>query len=316
MAGPLDDLDEVLRIAVQTTEALVCAHQRGVIHRDIKPANILLEGAEQRVKVTDFGLARFAADPRLTASGLVAGTPEYMAPEQAADEEVTVRSDLFSLGVVLYVMLTGQSPFRGQNTLSTLRRLCTDIPPSPVEVNPDTPPWLNSLTERLLSKSPGDRPISAEAVLRELRQHTGSTSPPETVPTAAAERTGSDTETRRQRHRSPRARFGWRWPVSPCWWPVWLGGAPWKAEDMPADVGGQAEPAPRTAAGFYVADRAEPFADLGAAIEAGGPWQHHRGGQRRTVFGHGLRFAKQGRNHSSRSRISSRVSRPLARAAQ
>ncbi|MGL5098171.1 MAG: serine/threonine-protein kinase, partial [Planctomycetia bacterium] len=103
--GPLD-LAEVLRIGRQVAESLAAAHDRGLVHRDVKPANILLEnGLEQKVKITDFGLARAADDASLTQSGVVAGTPLYMAPEQARGDAVDPRTDLFSLGSVLYTMV-------------------------------------------------------------------------------------------------------------------------------------------------------------------------------------------------------------------
>ena len=107
---------EILRIGLQTAEGLAAAHKQGLVHRDVKPANILLENGVERVKITDFGLARAADDASLTQSGTVAGTPTYMSPEQANGDAVDHRSDLFSLGTVLYAMCTGHSPFRGNNT--------------------------------------------------------------------------------------------------------------------------------------------------------------------------------------------------------
>src|SRR5262249_6068127 len=105
--GPLE-LHEILRIGMQTASGLAAAHAQGLIHRDIKPANILLENGVERVKVTDFGLARAAVDASLTQSGVVAGTPHYMSPEQARGDAVDQRTDLFSLGSVLYAMCTGR----------------------------------------------------------------------------------------------------------------------------------------------------------------------------------------------------------------
>src|SRR5262245_18041079 len=103
---------EILRVGMQTAAGLAAAHAQGQIHRDIKPANILLENGVERVKITDFGLARTADDASLTQSGVVAGTPQYMAPEQASGEAADYRSDLFSLGSVMYAMCTGRPPFR------------------------------------------------------------------------------------------------------------------------------------------------------------------------------------------------------------
>src|SRR5205807_5419030 len=120
--GPLD-VREVLRIGLQTAAGLAAAHKQGLIHRDIKPANILLENGVERVKITDFGLARAADDASLTQSGVVSGTPQYMAPEQARGEALDGRADLFSLGSVLYFMCTGRPPFRATESMAVLKRV-------------------------------------------------------------------------------------------------------------------------------------------------------------------------------------------------
>src|SRR5437879_12467371 len=103
---------------MQIAEGLAAAHKQGLVHRDIKPANIRLENGVERVKITDFGLARAVDDASLTQSGVVAGTPMYMSPEQAEGLAVDHRSDLFSLGTVLYVMCTGRPPFRATGTMA------------------------------------------------------------------------------------------------------------------------------------------------------------------------------------------------------
>ena len=113
---------------MQIAAGLAAAHAQGLIHRDIKPANILLENGVERVKITDFGLARAADDASLTQSGVIAGTPQYMAPEQARGEPVDHRADLFSLGSVLYAMCTGRPPFRAGGTMAVLKRVCEDTP--------------------------------------------------------------------------------------------------------------------------------------------------------------------------------------------
>src|SRR5262249_62383738 len=118
--GPLEP-GEVVRIGLQTASALAAAHAHGLIHRDVKPANILLEGGA-KVKITDFGLARTADDVQLTQNGVVAGTPEYMAPEQARGQAVDHRADLFILGSVLYACCTGAPPFRAPTALAVLRQ--------------------------------------------------------------------------------------------------------------------------------------------------------------------------------------------------
>src|SRR5205085_4559466 len=129
-AGLLE-VTEVVRIGMQTAAGLAAAHAQGLIHRDIKPANLLLENGLARVKITDFGLARSIDDVQLTQNGVVTGTPEYMAPEQARGEPVDHRADLFSLGSVLYAMCIGVPPFRGSTTLAVLRQV-SDQEPTPI----------------------------------------------------------------------------------------------------------------------------------------------------------------------------------------
>lgn len=161
---------EIVRIGRQVASGLAAAHERGMIHRDIKPGNILLEKGTDRVKITDFGLARAAEDLRLTRSGMVAGTPLYMAPEQARGEELDHRADLFSLGVVLYEMATGAPPFVGPTPLAVLRRL-SDEPHRPLaEAAPDLPEWLSEVIDRLLEKRPEDRFQTAREVAQLLEE--------------------------------------------------------------------------------------------------------------------------------------------------
>jgi serine/threonine protein kinase len=155
---------EAVRIAWQTACGLAAAHARGVVHRDVKPANILLEGADERVKLTDFGLAWMGDDARLTQAGVAAGTPEYMAPEQARGEPVDHRADLFSLGGVLYALCTGVPPFRGATALAVLRKVNDEAPPPLRRLNPAAPAWLEALTARLLDKDPARRLQSAGQV--------------------------------------------------------------------------------------------------------------------------------------------------------
>jgi len=168
--GPLE-LTEILRIGIQTASGLAAAHGQGIVHRDIKPANILLEEGVQRVKITDFGLARAMDDASLTQSGFVAGSPLYMAPEQARGEALDHRADLFSLGSVLYTMCTGRPPFRAANTLAVLRRVSEDTPRPIRETNPEIPDWLAALIEKLMAKQPAERYQSANEVVEQLGQH-------------------------------------------------------------------------------------------------------------------------------------------------
>jgi serine/threonine-protein kinase len=158
------ELAEVLRIGLQTARGLAAAHAQGLVHRDIKPANILLENGVQRVRITDFGLARAIDDASQTQSGFIAGTPQYMAPEQARGEPVDTRADLFSLGSVMYAMCAGHSPFRAETTLAVLRRICEDRPRDLRQINPAVPAWLVRIIERLLAKDPADRFQSATEV--------------------------------------------------------------------------------------------------------------------------------------------------------
>jgi eukaryotic-like serine/threonine-protein kinase len=151
--GPLP-VREAVRIALATAAGLAGAHANGLIHRDIKPANILIEHGTGRVLLTDFGLARLTEDVKLTQTGFVAGTPLYMSPEQAHGEEVDHRSDLFSLGSVLYAMLTGTPPFQGSSPFTVLRQV-TDGRHRPIQdVNPAVPNGLAEIVDRLLEKNP------------------------------------------------------------------------------------------------------------------------------------------------------------------
>src|SRR5262249_54452301 len=158
------DLEEILRIATQIASGLAAAHAQGLIHRDIKPANILLEAGGERVRLTDFGLARAADDAKLTQSGIVAGTPLYMAPEQARGEALDYRADLFSLGSVMYAMCTGHTPFDAGTPLAVLRRITEETPRPIQEINPAIPDWLVEIVEKLQAKKPSDRFESAAEV--------------------------------------------------------------------------------------------------------------------------------------------------------
>jgi eukaryotic-like serine/threonine-protein kinase len=182
--GPLE-IREILRIGMQTAAGLAAAHAQGLVHRDIKPANILLENSVERVRITDFGLARAVDDVSQTQSGILAGTPQYMSPEQAAGETVDHRTDLFSLGSVLYAMCTGRSPFRAETTVAVIRRIC-DGKPRPVrEINPDVPEWMAEIIEKLHAKQPGDRFQTAGEVADLLERHLAHLQQPTVVPQPA-----------------------------------------------------------------------------------------------------------------------------------
>jgi serine/threonine protein kinase len=169
--GPLD-LATMLRIGAQIAAGLAAAHQHGVIHRDIKPANVLLEDGVERVKISDFGLALVLLDnTQASSADRPVGTPAYMSPEQVGGQRVDARSDLFSLGCVLYAMSTGKSPFQGSNTVFTARMVAEFDPPALHEVKRDTPRFLSDLVARLLHKDPNKRFLSAAEVRDLLLAH-------------------------------------------------------------------------------------------------------------------------------------------------
>jgi uncharacterized protein (TIGR03067 family) len=180
-SGPML-VKEILRIGMQAACGLAAAHVQGLVHRDIKPANILLENGVERVKITDFGLARAVDDASLTQSGVVTGTPQYMAPEQAAAESVDHRADLFSLGSVMYAMCTGHPPFRASGTMAVLKRVCEDTPRPIREVNPDIPDWLCNIISKLHAKKPAERFQAAQEVADLLGQHLAHEQQPTQVP--------------------------------------------------------------------------------------------------------------------------------------
>ncbi len=182
--GPLE-LTEVLRIGMQAATGLAAAHDQGLVHRDVKPANIFLEKGVERVVITDFGLARAADDVSMTRMGVVAGTPEYMSPEQARGEALDGRSDLFSLGCVLYEMATGLSPFRTDSTMATLRRIVEEKPAAMASLVPELPRWFSHIVERLLSKDPAQRFASASEVSQLLEQCLSHLQQPTSVPLPA-----------------------------------------------------------------------------------------------------------------------------------
>jgi serine/threonine protein kinase len=160
---------DILRIGRQTADGLAAAHEHGLVHRDIKPANLWLEAPKARVKILDFGLARLSSDAgQLTQTGAILGTPAYMAPEQARSKSIDGRTDLFSLGAVLYRLATGRTPFGGADTMSILMALATETPSHPLFINPDLPPHLADLIMRLLQKDPRHRPQSAREVAEQL----------------------------------------------------------------------------------------------------------------------------------------------------
>ncbi|WP_182869235.1 serine/threonine-protein kinase [Rhodopirellula sp. JC639] len=163
-------VEEILRIGHQIAAGLAAAHAQGLVHRDIKPANILLSDGTDRLVITDFGLARAVDDASVTKTGVIAGTPQYMSPEQARGELIEQRSDLFSLGSVLYTLCTGRPPFRANTTYGVLQQISDQTPRQIRELNPAIPEWLCQIIRQLHRKCPNDRYESADQVARRLEQ--------------------------------------------------------------------------------------------------------------------------------------------------
>ena len=177
------DLLSVLQIARQMALALSAAHQSGLVHRDIKPANILLDRGVERVRVADFGLARVNSDASYTRSGFIAGTPQFMAPEQVRGEICTEQSDLFSLGSVMYAMCTGHSPFRCESMYGAMQRVVHEQPRSIRDHRPDIPEWLERFIFKLISKAPTDRFENATMVASLLEHEIAHSNNPNSHPT-------------------------------------------------------------------------------------------------------------------------------------
>ncbi len=163
--GPIP-LDLALDTATQMAEALAFAHEHGVIHRDIKPANVVITGRRGRVKLTDFGIAHLVNSDR-TQTGQMLGSPRYMSPEQAMGREIDGRSDIFSLGAVLYEMLTGHYAFDGASLPAIVYRVINETSVPAASLRPNLPAGLSSLLTRMLDKSPDNRP-DARALVNAL----------------------------------------------------------------------------------------------------------------------------------------------------
>jgi serine/threonine-protein kinase len=157
----------VVRVLQRVAEGLAHAHARGVVHRDLKPANVLVNWADDAVRIADFGLAR-ASGADDTATGIVPGTPAYSAPEQLAGAEPDARSDLYALGVMAFELLAGRRPHEAASLGELLRRVAQEPVPDLARLQPATPPALVALVARLLARQPSERPASAAAVAAEL----------------------------------------------------------------------------------------------------------------------------------------------------
>jgi eukaryotic-like serine/threonine-protein kinase len=144
-------VEQVINIVAQVAQGLAYAHEYGIVHRDVKPSNIMIV-RDGHVKITDFGIARMASAAVRTQTGMVLGSPKYMSPEQVVGKQTDQRSDIFSLGVMLYEMLTGQAPFAGENINAIMYQTLNSVPPPPSTLSPNVPEMLNFIVAKALAK--------------------------------------------------------------------------------------------------------------------------------------------------------------------
>lgn len=180
-------LSDIMALAIQVADGLAKAHQMGIIHRDIKPSNLVMD-ADHRAKILDFGLAAVQGADRLTKSGSTLGTIMYMSPEQAQGKELDPRSDLFSLGVVLYELITGQVPFKRESDAATLQAILSDVPEPLARYRAQVPDELQRIVSKLMERDPGLRYQTASDVVADLRKLSGTHAPLRVHPVGAKRR--------------------------------------------------------------------------------------------------------------------------------
>lgn len=161
-------VDQVLDIVAQVAQGLAYAHEHDIVHRDVKPSNIMVV-RDGHAKITDFGIARMASSSVRTQTGMVLGSPKYMSPEQVMGKSIDQRSDIFSLGVMLYEMLTGQAPFNGENVNAIMYQTLNAVPAPPNTLNPAVPEMVNFILAKALAKKVEDRYQNAKDFAVDLR---------------------------------------------------------------------------------------------------------------------------------------------------
>jgi serine/threonine-protein kinase len=166
--GTLLPVDQVLSIVAQVALGLAYAHEHDIVHRDVKPSNIMVI-RDGHAKITDFGIARMASASVRTQTGMVLGSPKYMSPEQVMGKTIDQRSDVFSLGVMLYEMLTGQAPFNGENVNAIMYQTLNAVPAPPNSLNPNIPEMVNFIVAKALAKAVEDRYQNAKEFAADLR---------------------------------------------------------------------------------------------------------------------------------------------------
>jgi len=198
--GPLP-IRRSLELTIQIGQALAFAHAHGVLHRDVKPQNVLLTDAQ--AKITDFGIARSAHLDELTLTGTILGTSEYMAPEQANGQQASERSDVYSLGILLFELLTGSVPFTGESYVTIALQHVTEPAPNLLELRPDMPPRLAGAVARALEKNPDSRFESMDDVLSELEACRDAIAPTDDDSTVALPPRAQAISARQRRNRRP-----------------------------------------------------------------------------------------------------------------